>query len=147
MTSDDTAPFRILLVEDDPADAALAKRAIREGRILCDVRHVQDGEEALAYLRREPPRFADVPRPDLILLDLNMPRLDGRGVLKAVKQDEALRRIPVVVLTTSDADCDVEAIYRLGANSFVTKPMDLQDFFNVVAGLESYWFNIVKLPR
>ncbi|AWK88275.1 response regulator [Azospirillum thermophilum] len=140
-------PFRILLVEDDPADAALAKRAIREGRILCDVRHVQDGEEALAYLRREPPRFADVPRPDLILLDLNMPRLDGRGVLKAVKQDEALRRIPVVVLTTSDADCDVEAIYRLGANSFVTKPMDLQDFFNVVAGLESYWFNIVKLPR
>lgn len=140
-------PFHILLVEDDPADAGLAKRAIREGRILCDVHHAVDGVEALSYLRREGPRFADARRPDLILLDLNMPRLDGRGVLGAIKQDPDLRGIPVVVLTTSDVQQDIEAIYRLGANSFVTKPLDLQDFFTVISGLENYWFNIVKLPK
>ncbi|WP_448206897.1 response regulator [Azospirillum sp. sgz302134] len=141
------APFHILLVEDDPADAGLAKRAIREGRILCDVHHAVDGVEALAYLRREGERYAAARRPDLILLDLNMPRLDGRGVLAAIKQDPDLRGIPVVVLTTSDVERDVEMIYRLGANSFITKPLDLQEFFNVVSGLENYWFNIVKLPK
>ncbi len=140
------APFHILLVEDDPADAGLAKRAIREGRILCDVHHAADGVEALAYLRREGERYAKARRPDLILLDLNMPRLDGRGVLSAIKQDVGLRGIPVVVLTTSDVDRDVEAMYQLGANSFVTKPLDLQDFFTVISGLEDYWFKIVRLP-
>lgn len=147
MSTAPSTPFHILLVEDDPADAGLAKRAIREGRILCDVHHAVDGVEALAYLRREGERYAGARRPDLILLDLNMPRLDGRGVLAAIKQDPALRGIPVVVLTTSDVDRDVEAIYGLGANSFVTKPLDLQDFFNVVTGLENYWFNIVRLPK
>ncbi|WP_208852246.1 response regulator [Roseomonas genomospecies 6] len=141
-----SAPFHILLVEDDPADAGLAKRAIRQGRILCDVHHAVDGVEALAYLRREGERYANARRPDLILLDLNMPRLDGRGVLTAIKQDVELRGIPVVVLTTSDVDRDVEAMYQLGANSFVTKPLDLQDFFSVISGLENYWFEIVKLP-
>lgn len=140
------APFHILLVEDDPADAGLAKRAIRQGRIVCDVHHATDGVEALAYLRREGERYATARRPDLILLDLNMPRLDGRGVLTAIKQDVELRNIPVVVLTTSDVDRDVEAMYQLGANSFVTKPLDLQDFFTVISGLENYWFEIVKLP-
>lgn len=141
------APFHILLVEDDPADAGLAKRAIREGRILCDVHHAVDGVEALAYLRREDPRHAHARRPDLILLDLNMPRMDGRGVLAEIRKDPELRGIPVVVLTTSDVQQDIEAIYQLGANSFVTKPLDLQDFFSVISGLENYWFNIVKLPR
>ncbi|MDQ2101711.1 response regulator [Azospirillum isscasi] len=140
------ASFHILLVEDDPADAGLAKRAIRQGRILCDVHHAVDGVEALAYLRREGERYANARRPDLILLDLNMPRLDGRGVLAAIKQDVDLRNIPVVILTTSDVDRDVEAMYQLGANSFVTKPLDLQDFFNAISGLENYWFEIVKLP-
>lgn len=147
MSGSPQAPFHILLVEDDPADAGLAKRAIREGRILCDVHHAVDGEEALAYLRREGARNAHARRPDLILLDLNMPRLDGRGVLAAIKQDPDLRNIPVVVLTTSDVQQDIEAIYRLGANSFITKPLDLQDFFAVVSGLETYWFSIVKLPK
>ncbi|MCW2238593.1 response regulator [Azospirillum canadense] len=141
------APFHILLVEDDPADAGLAKRAIREGRILCDVHHAVDGVEALAYLRREGAHHAHARRPDLILLDLNMPRMDGRGVLAEVKKDPDLRGIPVVVLTTSDVQQDIEAIYQLGANSFVTKPLDLQDFFSVISGLENYWFNIVKLPK
>jgi Response regulators consisting of a CheY-like receiver domain and a winged-helix DNA-binding domain len=147
MSTAPSTPFHILLVEDDPADAGLAKRAIREGRILCDVHHAVDGVEALAYLRREGARYANARRPDLILLDLNMPRLDGRGVLAAIKQDPALRGIPVVVLTTSDVDRDVETIYGLGANSFITKPLDLQDFFNVITGLENYWFNIVRLPK
>lgn len=147
MSGSPHAPFHILLVEDDPADAGLAKRAIREGRILCDVHHAVDGVEALAYLRREGAPYAHARRPDLILLDLNMPRMDGRGVLAEVKKDPELRGIPVVVLTTSDVQQDIEAIYQLGANSFVTKPLDLQDFFAVISGLESYWFNIVKLPK
>lgn len=147
MSDDQPEPFRILLVEDDPADAGLVKRAIRDGKILCTVDHAKDGAEAIDFLRRRGERFADARRPNLILLDLNMPRLDGRQVLQEVKNDPDLRSIPVVVLTTSDIEHDVEASYLLGANSFVTKPMDVQDFFDVIRSLEDYWFNVVRLAK
>lgn len=143
---DDTVPFDILLVEDDPADAGLAKRALREGKIQCRVNHVRDGVEAMAYLRRGD-GYADAPRPDLVLLDLNMPRLDGSGVLSAMKSDPDLKTIPVVILTTSDVDRDVNASYLLGANSFITKPMDMDDFFDAIRSVEEYWFRVVRLPR
>jgi CheY-like chemotaxis protein len=139
--------FQVLLVEDDPADAGLAKRAIKEGRIVCEVHHVKDGVEALDFLRRRGERFQDAPRPDLILLDLNMPRMDGREVLAELKGDPDLKTIPTVVLTTSDVDQDVEASYLQGANSFITKPMGMQDFIDVISRVSNYWFHIVKLPK
>lgn len=141
-----TTPFEILLVEDDPADAGLAKRALRDGRILCNVSHVRDGVEAMEYLRRQG-SFAGAARPDLILLDLNMPRMDGREVLQEMKADDELKTIPVVILTTSDVDRDVNASYLLGANSFITKPMDMDAFFDAVKSIEEYWFRVVRLPR
>ncbi|PWC33124.1 response regulator [Azospirillum sp. TSO35-2] len=143
---DVSTPFEILLVEDDPADAGLAKRALRDGRILCHVSHVRDGVEAMDHLRRRG-TFAAAPRPDLILLDLNMPRMDGREVLQELKADEELKTIPVVILTTSDVDRDVNASYLLGANSFITKPMDMDAFFDAVKSIEEYWFRVVRLPR
>ncbi len=146
MIQDDSAPFDILLVEDDPADAGLAKRALREGRILCRVSHVRDGVEAMEFLRRTD-QFVGAPRPDLILLDLNMPRMDGRAVLQELKADPELKTIPVVILTTSDVDRDVNASYLLGANSFITKPMDMDAFFDAVKSVEEYWFRVVRLPR
>lgn len=139
--------FQILLVEDDPADAGLAKRAVKEGKILSEVHHVKDGVEALAFLRREDERFRDAPRPDLILLDLNMPRMDGRETLTMLKADPNLKSIPVVVLTTSDIEHDVEASYMHGANSFITKPLGVQDFFDVISRVSNYWFHVVKLPK
>lgn len=108
---------------------------------------MKDGVEALSFLRREGERFQDAPRPDLVLLDLNMPRKDGREVLAEMKGDATLKSIPVVVLTTSDVQRDVEASYLCGANSFVTKPMDVEDFFALIHTVESYWFNTVKLPK
>ena len=141
------SPFQVLLVEDDPADAGLAKRAIREGNIPCDVHHVKDGVEALEFLRRRGERFAAAPRPDLILLDLNMPRMDGREALAALKGDPELKSIPVVVLTTSDVEQDVEASYLRGANSFITKPMSMQDFVDVIGQVSTYWLQAVKLPK
>jgi CheY-like chemotaxis protein len=146
VTQDDSAPFDILLVEDDPADAGLAKRALREGRILCRVSHVRDGVEAMDFLRRKD-QFVGAPRPDLILLDLNMPRMDGRAVLQELKADSDLKTIPVVILTTSDVDRDVNASYLLGANSFITKPMDMDAFFDAIKSVEEYWFRVVRLPR
>ena len=142
----DAPMFHILLIEDDPADAGLVKRAVRDGKLLCSLDHVRDGEEALAYLRHEG-AFAETRRPDLILLDLNMPRMDGRETLRQIKGDDALKTIPVVVLTTSDVERDIEASYLLGANSFVTKPLDVQDFFRIVSALGDYWFSVVKLPK
>lgn len=146
MSNTDQPPFDILLVEDDPADAGLAKRALREGRIVCRVSHVRDGVEAMDYLRGAGP-FAGAPRPDLILLDLNMPRMDGRAVLTELKKDPDLKTIPVVILTTSDVDRDVNASYLLGANSFITKPMDMDAFFDAIRSVEEYWFRVVRLPR
>lgn len=146
MSNSDQSPFDILLVEDDPADAGLAKRALREGRIVCRVNHVRDGVEAMDYLRGRGP-FAGSTRPDLILLDLNMPRMDGRAVLAELKMDPDLKTIPVVILTTSDVDRDVNASYLLGANSFITKPMDMDAFFDAIRSVEEYWFRVVRLPR
>ena len=138
--------FVILLAEDEPADAHLVKVALAENHILADLHVVGDGREALEYLQRQGPRFAAVPRPDLILLDLNMPRMDGREFLNAIKQVPDLRQIPVVVLTTSDVERDVIASYHLGAASYITKPVDVLQFMAAIRDLGDYWFDLVRLP-
>jgi CheY-like chemotaxis protein len=138
-------PIEILLVEDSPDDADLTIDALRDGRVRNRITHLEDGVEALAFLRREG-KYADAPRPDLILLDLNLPRLSGREVLAAVKQDPDLRRIPVVIMTSSDDEKDILAAYNLYVNCYVTKPVDLDQFIGVVKSIENFWFSIVKLP-
>ena len=135
----------ILLVEDNPGDARLTLEALKEGRVHNRLSHVVDGVEALAFLRRQG-RYATAPRPDLILLDLNLPRKDGREVLAELKSDANFRRIPVVVLTTSQSDEDVLRAYNLNANCYVSKPVDLDQFIKVVRGIEDFWLTIVKLP-
>ena len=140
-------PFRILLVEDEPADAHLVKTALLESHMLAILEHVVDGREALEYLRRQGARFADAARPNLILLDLNMPRMDGRKCLAALKEDPALSDIPVVVLTTSEVERDVLASYTLGAAGFITKPMDVRQFITAIRDLGEYWFALVRLPQ
>ncbi|MBU1244795.1 response regulator [Myxococcota bacterium] len=136
----------ILLVEDNEGDARLAKEAMRESKIRNTLHHVLDGEEAMAFLRKEG-KYANVPRPDLILLDLNLPRKDGREVLAEVKSDENLRRIPVVILTVSNAEEDILKTYNLHANCYITKPIDLDQFIKVVRSIEDFWLTIVKLPN
>jgi CheY-like chemotaxis protein len=138
-------PIEILLVEDNPGDARLAWEAIREARVSHNMRWVTDGVEALAFLRREG-KFSDAHRPDLILLDLNLPRKDGREVLAEVKKDPDFRRIPVVVLTTSQADEDVLNAYHLNANCYISKPVDLLQFMKVISAIENFWLTVVKLP-
>ena len=138
-------PIEILLVEDSPDDAALTIDALRDGRVQNRVAVVEDGVEAMAYLRRDGP-YADAPRPDLILLDLNLPRKNGREVLAEVKQDPDLRRIPVVVMTSSDDEKDILAAYNLYVNCYVTKPVDLDQFIKVVKTIEHFWLSVVKLP-
>jgi CheY-like chemotaxis protein len=138
-------PIEILLVEDSPDDAALTVDALHEGRVHNRVTVVEDGVEAMAFLRRQGP-YADAPRPDLILLDLNLPRKNGREVLTEVKQDPDLRRIPVVIMTSSDDEKDILAAYNLYVNCYVTKPVDLDQFIRVVKTIEHFWFSIVKLP-
>ena len=138
-------PIEILLVEDNPGDARLAWEAIREAKVSNNLRWVPDGVEALSYLRREG-KFADTQRPDLILLDLNLPRKDGREVLAEIKNDESLKRIPVVVLTTSQAEEDILKAYHLNANCYISKPVDLEQFMKVVNAIENFWLTIVKLP-
>lgn len=135
----------ILLVEDNPADVDLTKETLEFAKLRNRLHAVNDGVEALAYLRREPP-FEDAVRPDLILLDLNLPRKDGREVLQELKADPSLRSIPVVVLTSSDAEKDVIKSYDLGANCYITKPVDLDQFADVVRCIEDFWFVVVKLP-
>lgn len=139
-------PVHILLVEDNPADAHLTQVSFAESKIRNRLDVVTDGVEALAYLRQEGP-YADVPRPDLILLDLNMPRMDGRDVLAVIKVDEHLRTIPVVVLTSSEAEADIVKSYELHANCFVSKPVDLQGLETITRAIESFWFEVVRLPR
>lgn len=139
--------FVILLVEDELADAHLVKVALSENHILADLHHVSDGSEALEYLHRQGPRFADAPRPDLILLDLNMPRMDGRGFLSAIKQEADLRVIPVVVLTTSEVERDVVSSYDLGAAGYVTKPVDVVQFMAAIRCLSDYWVELVRIPQ
>lgn len=138
--------FDILLVEDDPGDAGLTKAALKQARILCKLHHVVDGVEALAFLRQQGP-YAGVPTPHLMLLDLNMPRMGGREVLAAMRGDENLHKIPVVVLTTSDVEADIETSYELGANSFITKPVDIDQFIEAIKAVGDYWFSIVRLPQ
>ena len=137
--------IELLLIEDNPGDVRLAQEGLKEGKILNRLHVARDGEEALAFLRREG-GFADAPRPDLILLDLNLPRKDGREVLAEIKADPKLLRIPVVVLTTSEAEEDVLRSYNLHANCYITKPMDLERFIEVIMAIEQFWFTIVQLP-
>lgn len=141
----DERAINILLIEDNPGDARLTLEAFRDAKVRNDVQVVVDGVEAMAFLHRED-KYANAPRPDLILLDLNLPRKDGRQVLDEIKHDESLRRIPVAVLTTSRADNDILASYNLHANCYVTKPVDFDDFIRVVRGIEEFWLSIVKLP-
>jgi CheY-like chemotaxis protein len=135
----------VLLVEDEPADAHLVRLAFEEGRVLVDLHHVCDGVEAFAFLRREG-SYADAPVPDLILLDLNMPRMDGRQFLEKIKADANLHRLPVVVLTTSDAERDLLYSYEHSAAGFIVKPVDVDAFMKVVRGIGDYWIKIVRLP-
>ncbi|MYL23121.1 response regulator [Halomonas alkaliantarctica] len=137
--------FTVLLVEDEPADVHLTKMAFRQSRLLVNVCDVGDGVEALAFLRREGP-YSDAPTPDIILLDLNMPRMDGKTLLHHLKRDETLKRIPVVVLTTSEAETDIVESYNLGCAGFVTKPMDLTQFLQAIHKVENYWLTLVKRP-
>jgi len=138
-------PIHILLVDDDPADVRLTQEALKEHKVFCETAVAGDGIEALAYLRREGP-YTGVTRPDIILLDLNMPRKDGREVLKEIKADPQLRRIPVVILTTSQADQDILHSYDLGANCYITKPIDFTKFVDVVRSISEFWLGIVTLP-
>jgi two-component system, chemotaxis family, response regulator Rcp1 len=138
-------PIDILLVEDSPGDVRLTQEALKEGRVANRLHVVGDGEEALAYLRREG-RFADATEPGLVLLDLNLPRLDGREVLRVMKSDPELKRIPVVVLTTSTADADVLRVYDLAGNCYIAKPVDYDRFIEVVRSIEDFWLTVVRLP-
>jgi two-component system, chemotaxis family, response regulator Rcp1 len=138
-------PINILLVEDNPGDVRLTIEALREGKVHNNLHVVGDGVDALAFLHREG-EYSDAPMPDLILLDLNLPRKDGREVLAEVKADPQLRRIPVVVLTTSNAEQDVLRSYDLHANCYITKPVDLDQFINIVRTIEDFWLAVVTLP-
>ena len=138
-------PVEILLAEDNPGDAKLTRKALEQGKVINNLHVVTDGVDAMAYLRQEG-EYADKPRPDLVLLDLNMPRKDGREVLQDIKSDEDLRRIPVVVMTSSEAEEDIVQSYDLHANAYVTKPIDFDGFLDVVGGLEDFWLSVVKMP-
>jgi len=138
-------PIEVLLVEDDPGDVLMTREAFEEHKIGNRLQVVSDGVEALAYLRREPP-YADATRPDLILLDLNLPRRDGRQVLQEIKSDESLRQISVVILTTSQHDEDIMRSYQLHANAYVTKPVDFDQFIRVVRQIDEFFVSVVKLP-
>ncbi len=137
--------MRILLVEDNPGDADLTCESLSESVLQPDISVAVDGEDAIHYLLREG-KYADVDQPDLIVLDLNLPKMDGREVLATVKKHEKLRLVPIVVLTTSDAERDVMQSYSLGANCYVTKPVDLKAFQSVVKSIENFWLSVAKLP-
>ena len=138
-------PVEMLLVEDNPGDARLAIEALKDAKVHNNLSWVQDGVEAIAFLRREG-AYADAPRPDVILLDLNLPKKDGREVLADVKADEDLRRIPVVILTVSGAEEDIVKTYNLHANCYIRKPIDLDQFIKVVKAIKDFWLSIVILP-
>ena len=141
-----SATIEILLVEDNPGDARLTLEAFKEGKVINNLTVIHDGVEALAYLRREG-RHATAVTPDLILLDLNLPKMDGREVLAAIKEDPSLRSIPVVVLTTSASQDDVARAYGQHANCYITKPVDLDQFLRVVQSIENFWLSLVRLPK
>ena len=139
-------PVEILLVEDNLGDARLTREALKEGKVYNTLHWVKDGVEALDFLRKRG-KHTDVPRPDIILLDLNLPKKDGREVLQEIKSDEHLKRIPVVILTTSKAEEDVLKTYSLHANCYVTKPVDLEQFIKVVQSIDNFWLTVVTLPN
>lgn len=137
--------IEILLVEDNAGDARLAQEAMREGKIRNTVHHAWDGEQAMDFLRCSG-KYTAAPRPDLILLDLNLPRMDGREVLAEIKKDDALKSIPVVILTTSSAERDILCSYDLHANCYITKPVTMTEFMRVVTAIQDFWLTVVKLP-
>jgi CheY-like chemotaxis protein len=139
------APVEILLVEDNPGDVRLTREALQEGKVYNNLHWAKDGVEALEFLNRTG-KFENAARPDIILLDLNLPKKDGREVLAAIKNDVNLRHIPVVILTTSQAEEDVARSYDLHANCFITKPVDLQKFIQVVQSIDQFWLSVVTLP-
>ncbi len=139
-------PIEILMVEDNPGDVRLTLEALKEDKVYHHLHVVGDGVEAIAFLHQEG-KYADAPRPDLILLDLNLPKKDGREVLAEIKADPGLKSIPVVVLTSSQAEEDIIRSYNLYANCYVTKPVDLEQFMRVVRSIEEFWLTIVKLPK
>jgi len=139
-------PIQVLLVEDDPGDELMTREAFEDNKINNTLHVVRDGQEALDFLYRAGP-YADAPRPDLILLDLNLPKYDGRQVLQRIKSDEALAHIPVVVLTTSSAEEDILRSYRLHANAYVTKPVGLDQFIAAVRQIDEFFVSVVRLPR
>lgn len=141
----DGSPIDVLLIEDNPGDQELTREALKRGRINNTLHVVDDGEDAMAFLRQQG-EYAGVVRPGLILLDLNLPKMDGREVLKQIKQDHSLKTIPVVVLTTSESERDVLQSYQLNANCYLTKPVEFKDFIEVISVLEQFWFTLVKLP-
>jgi chemotaxis family two-component system response regulator Rcp1 len=144
-TISNTEPIEVLLVEDNLGDARLAAEALKENQVRNNLYHVTDGVEAMDFLHQQD-EYADVPVPNLILLDLNMPRKDGREVLEEIKEDSTLRFIPVVILTTSSAERDLLRTYDLHANAYVIKPIDLDRFIEVVRAIESFWFAVATLP-
>ena len=138
-------PIEVLLVEDNPGDAQLTRIALEESKISIHLNVVEDGVEAMAFLRKQE-KYVKAAHPDIVLLDLNLPRKDGREVLAEIKGDESLRRIPVVILTTSQAEEDILKAYNLCANCYITKPVDFDQFVKIVQSIENFWFAIVKLP-
>jgi chemotaxis family two-component system response regulator Rcp1 len=138
-------PIEILMVEDNPGDVRLTVEALKEGKVRNNFHTVEDGVEAMAFLRRQG-RHAEAPRPDLILLDLNLPKMNGREVLAEIKEDPELRRIPVVILTVSKAEQDIIKSYNLHANCYINKPVDLDQFLEVVKSIENFWLTVVMLP-
>jgi chemotaxis family two-component system response regulator Rcp1 len=142
---EEVRPVEILLVEDSPTDAMFAREALESSKVCNNLHAVTDGVEAMAFLRREG-KYATVPRPDLILLDLNLPKIDGREVLSKIKENERLKVIPVVVLTSSKDEADVLKAYGLHANCYIVKPVDFEKFAEVVKTIESFWFAVVTLP-
>jgi chemotaxis family two-component system response regulator Rcp1 len=139
------APIDVLLVEDSSGDVRLTREAFKDAKVHINLHVASDGAEAMAFLERTG-RYASVPRPDLILLDLNLPKKDGREVLKEIKESLTLRTIPVVILTTSESEADIDRSYRLYANCYITKPVDLEGFLAVVKSIDSFWLSVVKLP-
>ena len=138
-------PVEILLVEDNKGDVGLIEEVFEEAKIRNNLHVAEDGEEAILYLHGEG-KFSGSPRPDIILLDLNLPKKDGREVLREIKEDENLHNIPVIVLTTSDAENDIIGAYDLHANAYITKPLDFDQFIKVVGSIENFWLEVVKLP-
>jgi chemotaxis family two-component system response regulator Rcp1 len=146
MAKKQSRAVEVLLVEDNPADVRLTQEALKDGRVLVNLTVASDGVEAIDILKRAGPHTSKA-RPDLILLDLNLPRKNGREVLEEIKADDDLKRIPVIVMTTSKAEQDIYKAYNLNANCYVTKPVDLDEFLNVVRSIEDFWLTIVTLPE